>query len=498
MHNEAEQADLLAAYQAALANDPEATVPSGLDPQIAALARRLVNLRSGESPAPTFVTALARRLALPPTVAASLPTHTPVRQRQTTTADGERKHTPNHPRRRIWAGAGALASVATLIVFAIVLAFALPTQRNTTLLGGTNPTPATAGGAASPTSRATFPATPTTSCVGTLAPVQPATPPARPIPATPTGREAEMYIPCAFERDPGLTRAEQLGLVQHVNLTQDGPGGTVTIERFYADTNRIVVAYTIRGMADVSNTTRIPPFRPTLTDSTGRTYPYTSPGIFGAFGGVRDGQPYSTSIISFEAASLPADTQQETFRLTFDPLSTVNSPVTPGTYGPWVFDLTMPVVSARVADVGQTVVAPVVASYQQGQPGIPVARCNDCPETPTEGIAISVERIVTTVSETRIYLRLGAPPIARQAGWEVRGIAIEDKDSPAVQQGGTRLLPDGTVVVTLVNPLYQKQGEWTLTIHELWALVPPDQERDPRGFVQVRLTGEWEYRFIMP
>ena len=63
---------------------------------------------------------------------------------------------------------------------------------------------------------------------------------------------------------------------------------------------------------------------------------------------------------------------------------------------------------------------------------------------------------------------------------------------------GLRPLPDGRVVVTLVNPLDDKQGEWTVTIHELWALVPPDQAGDPRGFVQVRLTGDWTFRFVMP
>lgn len=503
MPDEAEQAEILAAYQAALANDPAAAAPGNLDPQLAAFARRLVCLPAGENPTPMFVSTLAQRLALPPSVSTTMPTRSLARQgweqRGPTTANAERAKGPRTFPRPNWKGAGALASIATLIAFAAILIFALPTQRGTTLSGAGNTASGTVISAASPTTGSATPhPTPGTSCVGTLAPVQPATPPARPVQATPTGSEGEMFIPCAFESDPGLARVEQAGLVQHSNLTQSGPGGTVTIERFYADTNRIVVAYTIRSAANLPNTMRVPPFRPTLTDSAGRTYPYTSPGGFGASGGVRDGQPYSTSVIGFEAASLPADTRQAAFRLTFDPSSTTNSPVTPGTFGPWVFDLTMPVLPARIAEVKQTVVAPVVASYRQGEEGTPLARCNACPEAPTAGVAITVERVVTTPSETRIYLRLGAPPIARQAGWEVRGIAVEENGSPTVQQGGTRLLPDGTVVVTLVNPLYQKQNEWTLTIHELWALVPPDQANDPRGFVQVRLTGEWEYRFIMP
>jgi hypothetical protein len=66
------QAALLAEYQYTLAADPASEPPPGLDPGIAAVARRLAAAPVGAAPAPTFVAALESRLGLapvsPPTV----------------------------------------------------------------------------------------------------------------------------------------------------------------------------------------------------------------------------------------------------------------------------------------------------------------------------------------------------------------------------------------------------------------------------------------------
>lgn len=501
MTDEQHQAELLADYQHALTRDPAAPAPQGLDPHVAALARRIAALPAGDDPAPTFIDALADRLALTST---TVLVGTPANATTGVRTSQPPRESMAAPWRRHWPKARALgwaaASITVLISVGLLLALVVPKNNGVGTAPRQSPTSSTTlAGMPVATQRVNTPpsATPT-SCVGTLAPQQPATPPARPIPATPTGNEAALYIPCFFERDPGLARAERLGLVQHPNLTQAGPGGTVTIERFYADTNRIVVAYTITRATAAENDTRFPIIRPTLADQEGRIYPFTWPGGLASTGGRENGHLFSRAVISFEATPLPPDARQATFRLTFDPAEIVNNPVVLEGFGPWVVDLTMPIVPARTAAIGQTVVAPVAASYRQGEPATDVARCAACPEASAEGVAITLDRVVVTVSETRLYLRLAAPPIAREAGWEVRGITVEEPGSPTVQQGGTRRLPDGTVVVTLVNPLYEKSGEWTVSIHELWATVPSDQPNDRRGLVQVRLTGEWVYRFTLP
>jgi hypothetical protein len=527
MDNQERQAALLAAYQTALERDPAAPAPAGLDPAVAAIARQLAQLPTSPEPDPAFVAALARRLDLrpsagrtPPSAAPGLGVHAPISGAlPLLPPPGAERQGRRGPWTRLWFGANALGSIALVAALAVAVAVVLPVM----LSGGgwsgrgTSPTVTTSAGRP-------------TSCTGTLAPQQPATPPARPIPATPTGHETERYIPCAFERDPGLQRVERAGLVQHLNATQAVNDGTVTVERAYADGSQIVIAYLITGPAWANDDFRMFPHElPTLTDSAGRTYQYAS-NIHEGYSGSINNRRVFASLLFFDASILPAGTTQETFQLAFPDLqieklvSSQNSPTpagtagpnvqrTPpgqqvaaapnslevaGTIGPWSLAITLPVAPTRIAEVNQTMTAPVTASYSQGEAGTAVPRCNACPAAPAAGIAITVERVVTTPSETQVYLRFQAPDIARQAGWEVRSSAVQDPDSPPTQQGGTRYLPDGSVAITFSNPLYDKQGEWTLTIGELWALVPPDQPGDTRGYVQVRLNGQWVYRFTMP
>lgn len=524
------QAALLAAFQTALKENPAAPPPAGLDPAVVAVARQLARLPQQHEPDPTFVSALAGRLDLPPATpsrAVALPWYRPHRHAPipatppALTAREDAPQVRRGPWSRLLFGANVLATIALIAVFALAAAVVLPVMR-----AGE----ARRGAASDPT--ATTGTAQSSNCTGTLAPQQPATPPDRPIPATPTGREAELFIPCAFERDPGLQRAERAGLVQHLNASQTSNGGTLTVERVYADGNRIVVAYTIVGPEWATDDFRFSPREvATLTNGAGQEYPRISGGVSG-YGGTVGGRRFDAKILIFNASLLPVDATQETFHLVVpevalqrlgaagdvptpraangsgvqrtppgEPMIVQRTPsnaVRAGVVGPWALTFTLPIAPTRVAEVNQTVTAPVVAAYSQGEANTIVPQCAACPDAPADGIAITVERVVTTPSETRVYLRFQAPAVARQAGWEVRSIAIQDPDSPPTQQGGTRALPDGGVVISFTNPLYDKRGEWTLTIGELWALVPPDRADDRHGFVQVRLNGQWVYRFTMP
>src|SRR5690349_16092059 len=60
--NEPQQAELLDSYWAALARDPSTAAPAALDPEIAAVARRLDRALKPPEPEPAFATALRRRL----------------------------------------------------------------------------------------------------------------------------------------------------------------------------------------------------------------------------------------------------------------------------------------------------------------------------------------------------------------------------------------------------------------------------------------------------
>ncbi|MDP9375869.1 MAG: DUF4179 domain-containing protein [Chloroflexota bacterium] len=530
-----EQAELLDAYRVMLARDPAAAPPGGLEPEVAAVAKVLAR-HYAPAPDAAFAAALRRRLLAGASQGQGKEATMTHRQDPTSRigandrppSDVRDLPTPRADRRPssvILTGANALASAAVIAVLVLALVLVLRGPGR-----GVGP-------AAAPTQQ-----TESSACPPSLLPVTPATPPNTPIPATPTGREASLFVACAFERDPGLRRAEEVGLVQHPNASQTVNGFTLTVQRFYADANRIVVGYTIAAADWITGDHRLDhrPFAGglKLTDSAGRTYQEDGRYrvSYGGFGPER----LAAYIVGFDASGLPPAGGEETFRLSFaespidnyrplreqpppvptvipnaegTPAGRVIAPAAPpvrperaGTAGPWEITLIAPVSPGRIAEVNQTVTSNVVASYSFGaEVETPVSRCAACPGAPLQGIAIAVERVVVTLSETRVYLRFTGPELDQRAGgWEVRGIGIEDSVSKPEQdipmgQFARPPRPDSVYVVSFSNPLYDKpRGEWTLNIGELLTTVPPEPARSERGSVIVRLKGQWTYRFTMP
>ena len=133
--------------------------------------------------------------------------------------------------------------------------------------------------------------------------------------------------------------------------------------------------------------------------------------------------------------------------------------------GPFTFDFSVPFIPGRVAEVNQTV--------------------------ETAGVAVRLERVVVTPSETRAYLRFDSPGGA-EMGWT----AIVTLKAPGDESGqsGFYSVKDGPPVhqYGLLAPLYDRYGEWTLTVTELVGteLVPP--------YNDVRLAGPWVFRFRVP
>lgn len=416
------------------------------------------------------------------------------------------------------AGANGLATAALAAVLIVAVILTLRGAGNR----GTSPAsvPPTRPGEAS-------------ACPESLLPARPATPPNTPIPATPTGRKAFAYVACAFERDPGLRRAEEAGLVHKPDAAQTINGFTLTVERIYVDASCLVIGYTIKAGDWITDDHRLSPGRPTLTDSAGRVYPLYG-NTQGGYSGFGSPARMNAGVTSFDMSSLPPDAREETFTFSFAeiPVTSVhpigeqpgqtittiyNAERTPisqravaragrpepvGTAGPWELRFTLPIVPARVAAVGQTVTAAVTAAYQQYDSDVALPRCYACPEVPAEGIAITVERVVVTPSETRVYLRAPAPDLGEQGvDWEIRGIGIEGTAlSPQPHPKERQRQPDGSYIVSLTDPLYERPaGEWTLRIGELFAVIPPNPDgRGGYDDIIMRLTGEWTFRFTMP
>ena len=134
--------------------------------------------------------------------------------------------------------------------------------------------------------------------------------------------------------------------------------------------------------------------------------------------------------------------------------------------GPFTFDFSVPFIPGRVAEVNQTVEA--------------------------AGVAVRLERVVVTPSETRAYLRFD-PPGGAEMGWT----AIVTLKAPGDESGqsGFYSVKDDPPVhqYGFLAPLYDRYGEWTLTVTEL---VGTDLTQQPSE--DIRLAGPWVFRFRVP
>jgi hypothetical protein len=320
-----------------------------------------------------------------------------------------------------------------------------------------------------------------------------------------------------FQQESGLRHVEQADLVQELDLSQTVDGVTVTLERVYADANRIVVGFTIKS----PNGQRYEARHLTLTDAAGTVFPGTlGYGVTGQSDILDVSLPPGEGayVLAFDAAAVEGAPEELALRLVMDVEELVLPPDAPGPsptlagtpaeppepmvvelepmpvgaiVGPLTFDFSVPFIPGRTVEVQQTVEA--------------------------VGIAVMLERIVVTPSETRAFLCF-EPPDGDSKEWtpivtldagdgqDLSGISRQFSGTCYVLSGTLQFKADGSV--TTVNetgeedcycygygflaPLYDQRGEWTLTVTELvgFDLAPP--------YEQTRLAGPWVFRFHVP
>ncbi|MFO7917866.1 MAG: DUF4179 domain-containing protein [Anaerolineae bacterium] len=294
-----------------------------------------------------------------------------------------------------------------------------------------------------------------------------------------------------FQLEDGLQHVEQADLVQELDLSQTMHGVTVTLERAYADANRIVVDYTVKHPDDQ----RYEASRLTLTDADGNVFPRTVG--WGASGrsdlfGIELPEGEGNYVNSFDAASVKGAPAELDLRLAMELREFVLPTDTPGTsvgsssapaepaepmvvelepmpqgdvVGTFAFDFSVPFIPGRVVEVDQTV--------------------------ETAGVAMRLERVVVTPSEARAYLRFD-PPTEVETSW-TSIVTLRAPDDRKTRGDFYAVADDSPVhVYGFPAPLHERQGEWTLKVTELVGteLVPP--------YEQVRLAGPWEFRFRVP
>jgi len=145
--------------------------------------------------------------------------------------------------------------------------------------------------------------------------------------------------------------------------------------------------------------------------------------------------------------------------------------------GPWQFAFTMPVLSGRVAEVNQTVTA--------------------------GGVPVTIERVVVSPSEARVYFRFPTTGTIRPENWTpVTHLLVGDWSSRMGEgiPNGSGALNNGTYSYSFLAGLHDRQGTWTLTIDELIGFEVLDSTSyDPtQPPPQTRIAGPWAFTFVVP
>lgn len=279
-----------------------------------------------------------------------------------------------------------------------------------------------------------------------------------------------------FGGDNGARLVMTSGLGHSLNLSQTIAGYTVTVKSAYADSNRIVVEYMVQ-QPDGQPLQRRVMSDSSLRDSHGA-------GLRFLGGTENQGGVY---LESFDGAHVAPSSGQVSLHLViplfaalrgFDIASPQATPLAVSRARPFVFDFTIPTglrttttdePASRVVPVNQTVTV--------------------------AGQTMTLERVVLSPSETRLYLR-GAEisttqplPVLTAGNW--------NSQQPSTWAAGTPIderiwrTNGGLVVVSFLSPLTNEHGLWSLVVNNREQVVGARAAPSVAG-------GPWVFHFHMP
>lgn len=273
----------------------------------------------------------------------------------------------------------------------------------------------------------------------------------------------------AFFVDAGTQQILNSSLATHLNLTATTGGYTVTLQRAYADVNRIVVGYTVLAPdgRPFNGFLQEAFLKDSLKDGSGDVLPPLGGGTFVEGGAVLD---------NFDASSIPAMLKDLTLQLVIPAPQVLHGGrwVAPeaGATSPATFHFTVPFRRGRVADLHQTVAA--------------------------GGTSVTLEQAVISPSEARFYLRgldgTGIDPHLTVDGWDSNKVTLVGWKSTPTYTSASQFLHgvwetnSGLVVCDFPAALMDKHGEWTLSIKAGPATA---DGRTVSG-------GPWVFHFVLP
>lgn len=264
----------------------------------------------------------------------------------------------------------------------------------------------------------------------------------------------ETLLNRVFRMDPGTQQILQDDQYQAINVSHSFGGATLTVERAYADANRIIVGYTLQL---AGGTTPDPKVAVSLRTSDGTVLP------------IRGGAGYSdratsNDVTSFDAANISGTPSEVTVRLE------ARAQAGPQAGETWGVDLTLPFHPGRVAQPNQSLTV--------------------------NGGTVTLKKVVLTPSELRIYLAgVGEFFIAHLSTGNVFDGWDSDSGRDSVGPISQWTTAEGLSAVSYFAALYQRHGEWTLQVGLAGGVEVQPAYSTP---TPMPMGGPWTFHFVIP
>jgi hypothetical protein len=265
------------------------------------------------------------------------------------------------------------------------------------------------------------------------------------------------------------TDVENAGLAQELDLSQTVDGVTVKLERAYADSNVILLGYTVSGpksryYTDFGGLSTADGQEISAMMGMG-----TVPGSSLVMGSWPESQR-AAIIAAFDASTIKGTPAEICLRLEISATDTAISRENQAYVGPFIFDFTLPFHAGTVVDVNQTVEA--------------------------SDIPITLERVIISSWATQAIFSFN-PPYDNVKTRPLIVASVEPAGGDIVNSGLGKTKEEASAEY-FNGDLTAHSGEWTVTVKEL--VFPPESPTPgthPASDTK-RLAGPWVFRFQVP
>lgn len=239
-----------------------------------------------------------------------------------------------------------------------------------------------------------------------------------------------------FHMEQGTQHILQTNQYTDFHQSKTVNGFTVTIEKVYADANRVIVGYTVNGNAGQNLNNTFAFGLSTLTTQQGVSLRLMQGVGTSAIGSI------TGNVFSFDASSIQNDPKNLQLRLA---IPYGRQPVASAfkINGALTFNFSVPFHPGKVISVHQSVVA--------------------------DGKTIMLERVVITPSETRLYVR----GFSSQDEMNNYSIAASLSVDGKIYTGGGGYRASDIWTMDFDVPLFDKHGEWAVEIRKEINLKDP-------------------------